>query len=182
MTKLTGTPDFFERFDHLIQPEPNTGCWLWLAAATTGRKSVGVGYGCFVAGRRNGKNYLVYAHRAAYEAVHGQGSAHGLLIRHSCDMPLCVNPGHLSTGTHKDNAQDMVRRGRALHGRRSPWARLSEQHVSDIRRLAGRVRQSDLAERYGVSQSLVSLITRGERWRHSAPRVTPTRARAKAVK
>ncbi|WP_398480889.1 HNH endonuclease, partial [Tardiphaga sp.] len=171
-----------QRFDHLIQPEPNTGCWLWLAAATTGRKSVGVGYGVFNSGRKNGRSVSVYAHRAAYEAIHGQGTTHGLVVRHSCDMPLCVNPAHLSTGTIKDNADDMVRRGRSLRGARSPHTRLSEAQVAEIRGLAGRVRQRDIGRRFGLTQSAVSRLTRGNRWRHSAahpiPHFAPVRIKA----
>jgi hypothetical protein len=159
---------FFERFDHIIQPEPNTGCWLWLGGTTTGRASAGVGYGVFALGRKVGQSRLCYAHRAAYESVHGAGSAEGLLVRHSCDMPLCVNPGHLSLGTHKDNAGDMVRRGRALNGERNVHAKLTEFQIAEIISLvrSGEHLQRDIARRFGISQSAVSFIALGKRWAH----------------
>jgi hypothetical protein len=95
-------------------------------------------------------------------------AADGLLVRHSCDMPLCVNPGHLSLGTHKDNAGDMVRRGRALNGERNVHAKLTEFQIAEIISLvrSGEHLQRDIAQRFGVSQSAVSFIALGKRWAH----------------
>ncbi len=30
------TPDDLERFWRLVEPEPNSGCWLWVGAAARG--------------------------------------------------------------------------------------------------------------------------------------------------
>lgn len=51
-------------------------------------------------------------HRLAYEAWVGP-IPEGMLIRHTCDTPLCINPDHLIPGTHRDNMQDRLERGRA---------------------------------------------------------------------
>lgn len=62
--------------------------------------------------RINGK--LLYVHRLAYAEHHRLPI--GLvppLLRHTCDNPRCVNPAHLIPGTHADNAQDRVLRGRS---------------------------------------------------------------------
>ena len=39
-------------------------------------------------------------------------SIDGRLVCHHCDNRICINPNHLYVGTHIDNNQDTVRRGR----------------------------------------------------------------------
>ena len=79
---------------------PETGCRIWTGAGS------GNGYGYVWHNRKD-----TGAHRLAYELTHG-AIPHGLVIRHACDTPLCVNPGHLSLGTEMDNAADALERGR----------------------------------------------------------------------
>jgi hypothetical protein len=50
-------------------------------------------------------------HRASYTAFFGEIPV-GKIILHQCDTKSCVNPQHLSLGTHTDNATDRSRRGR----------------------------------------------------------------------
>lgn len=82
-------------------------CWEWRASLDRH------GYGQFKP--VVGANPL-RAHRVAWEIWNGRDVPGGLLILHSCDNPKCCNPNHLSPGTHKQNSEDMVKRGRAYKG------------------------------------------------------------------
>lgn len=88
-----------ERFWEKV--EKTDGCWLWTASLTN------KGYGEF----RLNEPSPILAHRVAYELAHGPIPP-GLFVCHHCDNPPCVRPDHLFLGTQKDNAQDMVRKGR----------------------------------------------------------------------
>lgn len=79
------------------------GCWEWSGSRNAD------GYGIFTATRLGLAN--ARAHRLLYELAVGP-IPEGLLLRHSCDNPPCVNPDHLIPGTQDDNMKDMVERGR----------------------------------------------------------------------
>lgn len=81
--------------DGPVGPLNRGPCWLWTASTIKG-------YGAFRL-----ENQTVYAHRIAWEAVHGPIPA-GVEIDHLCSVPRCVNPDHLELVTHAEN----VRRGR----------------------------------------------------------------------
>lgn len=57
------------------------------------------------------KVYPVSQHRMAYELYYGP-ILDGLVVRHTCDNPPCVNPLHLKVGTYADNTRDAMERGR----------------------------------------------------------------------
>jgi hypothetical protein len=131
-------------------------CWLWTAACS------GAGYGYFYVGSR-----LVGAHRYSYELRNGPIPP-GMVVMHSCDVPACVNPDHLSLGTARANSADAARKARQSRGSRHYNAKLTEGQVLDLRaRYArGGVTQAELAADYGVNASLVSLIVARKCWRH----------------
>lgn len=80
------------------------GCWIW------GRSTMSSGYGHISSGRREGIRMLG-AHRVSYEMFNGPIPP-GLVVMHSCDEKLCINPAHLSVGTKSENSRDMTRKGR----------------------------------------------------------------------
>lgn len=110
------------------------------------------------------------AHRRAYVIANGLELAdiEGLVIRHKCDNPRCINPDHLEPGTVKDNVRDMIERGRSRlepqPGERNGRARLTLVQVEEIRRLLPTTTQTALARQYGVSVSTIHAIKTGRRW------------------
>jgi hypothetical protein len=132
-------------WDRVEIGEPDD-CWIWTAATTSGY------------GRLWSKGRMVYAHRLAYEMSVGE-IPDGLEVCHSCDTPLCVNPAHLWLGTHRENMQDMGRKGRMTSRRRI----LSDDNVRDIRQRhqAGETAR-ELADAFGVHRVTVYNIVNGQ--------------------
>ena len=75
--------------------------------------------------------------------------------------------GYLNAGT--DNMQDASRKGRivAPKGERNRHAKLTAEHVREIRSVPSRaVKLDDLADHYGVHKSTLIGIRCGKTWRH----------------
>ena len=56
-------------------------------------------------------NVNIKVHRVVWE-LHNNDSAQGLVVRHTCDNPKCINPKHLVIGTAQDNVKDRDTRNR----------------------------------------------------------------------
>lgn len=75
---------------------------------------------------------LYYVHRLAYAAAQGIPIEEvPSLLRHTCDNPRCVNPQHLIPGTHQDNANDRVSRGRNAKTLPGQWV-LTEAQQAEV--------------------------------------------------
>ena len=74
------------------------GCWIWTGKIGTD------GYGRF---KISAHKWKLTVHRISY-FIHNKFINSNLLVRHSCDNPVCVNPEHLSQGTNEDNMRDMA--------------------------------------------------------------------------
>lgn len=76
-----------------INPEPNSGCWLWSGAHSKN----GYGYCRHPVTRKVGNS-----HRIVYEMERGP-IPEGLHLDHLCRNPACVNPDHLEPVTRSVN-------------------------------------------------------------------------------
>lgn len=145
---------FWGKVDKSAGPD---GCWLWTAGCFDD------GYGQFWCGSTN-----LRAHRYAYELINDSIPG-GLLLRHSCDNRLCVNPTHLTPGTELENSRDMVERGRSLLGERHHKAKLSEEDVKFIREVVAsgpKGTAAKMARLYGLTKASVSAIVNNKSWKH----------------
>lgn len=165
------------------------GCWEWPASVNPQ-----TGYGQLSAWVE-GKHKLFTAHRIAYSAAKGP-IPDGLSVCHVCDNRKCVNPDHLFVGEQLDNMRDMWSKGRGRHvnaavpwqhanpervprgdrhhlkkdpscmprGSAHPGAKLQEADVAYIR--ASAEKGVRLAERFGVSQGIISAIRTRRIWKH----------------
>jgi len=106
MARHTNIPEsleerFWQKVNKTAGLGPSGECWEWIAAKAT------QGYGTFKASDRQ-----ALAHRFSYEMVNGAIGDRKVFVCHKCDNPLCVNPAHLFTGSHQDNVDDKMAKGR----------------------------------------------------------------------
>lgn len=121
------------------------------------------GYGRFGVGRKG-----VLAHRFAYWYVY-RSMPNGLSVCHRCDNRKCCNPFYLFAGTAADNANDMIRKGRAnpARGERNWQSKLTADDVIRMRRLRlNGMSQKEIAPLFGISRKQVSCVVRGVQWAH----------------
>lgn len=119
-------------------------------------------------GGRDGK--CLSAHRVAMELATGESLSPDVVVRHTCDNPRCVNPLHLTTGTHADNVRDRVIRRRGAIGEKAGRAKLTEAQAQDILDSVDPPQRA--AERNGVSIYTVRGIRQRRIWRHLKPSTT----------
>jgi hypothetical protein len=129
---------------------PQEGCWIWTAS----KKSSG--YGAFKAKR------TMPAHHYSWIMKNGP-VPEGLFILHSCDNKLCVRPDHLFLGTHQDNMDDMVSKGRQS---RDKGLKITKEFAEQLRLeyADGSVSQPVLAQKYGLSLPLVENVLQHRTW------------------
>jgi hypothetical protein len=134
-------------------------CWLWTASTN------GEGYGHLGKGRAG--EGTVAAHRFSWLLHHGSLPPRGIGILHKCDNPRCVRPSHLFRGDQNINMRDAATKGRVPRGTRHWNAKLTPRKVAAIRRAfkRGDVSQTQLAKRFNVAQSTISIVARQRGWR-----------------
>jgi hypothetical protein len=143
-----------ERFHQKYKIQEN-GCWIWQAGTRANSKGDLYGRHWLDNGKIEG------AHRFSYFLSRGF-IPDGAYICHKCDNPLCVNPDHLFASNHAGNMRDMVEKNRSYRGRgedKKGLAKLSNTQAAEIKK--SNLKQSHLAEMYGVAQTTISRIKRG---------------------
>lgn len=115
---------------------------------------------------------MEYSHRLTW--MLGRGPIpEGMFVLHNCDNPMCVNLRHLFLGTHGDNMDDKVMKGRASgptfnprRGELCPTAKLTWADVREIRHLRETqcMAQTELAMRFNVGQNAIWKILNGKTW------------------
>ena len=147
-----------ERFEAKYIPEPMSGCWLWIGGTTKSKWTYGLIWD---------KGTMRRAHHVSWQLFRGS-IPRGKWVLHKCDNPPCVNPEHLFIGTQFDNMQDMHAKGRAgdcRHlGEQHGCAKLTTAQVKAIRK--SRKTQKELAQKYGVRQTNISMILSRQTWKH----------------
>lgn len=136
-----------------------SGCWEWRGARNS------AGYGTV---NLQGKSHFL--HRLMYTVYYG-AIPPKMFVMHSCDNKKCCNPKHLSVGSHAENMQDMVRKGRSGLGAKNSMARLTEAQVVAIRAAKAAAKGAPhwgngrFAKKYGVNHATISLAASGKNWR-----------------
>ena len=109
-------------------------------------------------------------HRVSWE-LHNNPIPDGLCVLHKCDVRNCINPKHLFLGSHKDNMQDMARKGRGvgstLKGDKCGASKLKEAEVKDIKALINDgYSDAAIAIKYNVIRQTINMIRNSKTWKH----------------
>jgi hypothetical protein len=147
--------DILERFWEKVDVRGPDECWEWLAGKTTN----GYGFFCPRPGSR------LRAHRFSWELHNAQEIPEGLVVRHTCDNKMCVNPAHLLIGTQAENVREAVERG-LWHNKRGGTPVLTADKVREIRRLHKEesLGYKRLGRLFSVSPSAIRAVVKGRSW------------------
>lgn len=159
-----------ENFWSKVEIRYEDECWPW-----TGFKRIRDYGGFWINGR------MFTASRISFFLSFGDPGMY--LVLHKCDNPPCCNPNHLFLGLGADNVADCENKGRGNHprgdaqglrkhpeaasrGEKHGRAKLSEEQITQIRKLYRKGLGIRLAEQFGVGQSQILRIVKGEHWKH----------------
>ena len=130
------------------------GCWECTSHCTND-----VGY---VKVHNKGKQES--GHRYMYRKYYGD-IPQGKVVRHKCDNRWCVNPNHLSIGTHADNVKDRVKRNRSAIGVNNGRSKLKELEVLEIFK-DNTTPKMQLARKFNIDPKVVRDIKQRKTWKH----------------
>ena len=159
-----------QRIENSIVKQEN-GCWEWTKCLDKD------GYGD-ISVTIDKQRYTKKAHRVMYELKNGS-IENGLLACHTCDNRKCCNPDHIFLGTAKDNAEDMVAKGRSVvssgaftsektKGEKNGRSLLTQEDVDEIRERRDKgLKYGELkamAEEFGIAYITIQKIVAGKLW------------------
>lgn len=144
-------------------------CLVWTGAKT----KVRLGYGIIKISTFKTK----LAHRIMWEKTNGEIPGN-MLVLHTCDNSLCVNPEHLFLGTQKDNMDDARKKGRGnpkwyyekkvlpgkARGERNGTAKLTSEKVMAI--FNDDRPRKEISRVFSISNQQISNIKRKQSWKH----------------
>ena len=151
----------FTNYWNKVDVHTPTDCWNWIASCTRG-------YGKFNIGNKKLGTYrMVYSHRLAFYFANENQWPENYAC-HTCDNPICCNPGHIYDGTPQQNMDDMTSADRQAKGEDQGLSKLTEDQVLEIRRryVPRKVTLRTLAAEFGVSQRVIHGIIHRKTWTH----------------
>lgn len=146
---------------HVIRQE---GCWGWKGPVAKG------GYPVMSCRREIGSDR---GHKASWLIYKGE-IPEGLHVCHKCDNPICTNPEHLWIGSHRQNNDDKMQKGRhkwakppVMEGTKNPSAKLNEENVKEIKKmLKDGYGPTFIGKKFDVSKTTILRIKTGTHWKH----------------
>lgn len=108
----------------------------------------------------NGERSYVKIHRLLAVAEHGVDAVEGKHIHHKNGIPWDNRPENIEVLTPTEHHR------RHTRGENNPQSKLTEAEAREVKRLAneGDMTQREIADKYDLSQSVVSNIKNGEKW------------------
>jgi hypothetical protein len=139
-------------------------CWSWNGPSDSG------GYPVMGCRKECGSDR---GHRASY-LIHKGPIPKGMHVCHACDNPICTNPKHLWLGTHKQNNDDKIKKGRGNYnkpphkvGSKNGSSKLTEEQVREIKILIDNGLASRyIGKKYSVSKTTILRIKNNTHWKH----------------
>jgi hypothetical protein len=143
--------DFFRRAikEHVARKEELSQCW------ETERERQIFSF----------RNKKIIGHRVAYILSKGE-IPEKQLVRHKCDNNKCINPDHLELGTHQDNMNDRMVRGRTCKGSTHHSSKLDDEKARLVYSRKDMKSLTETAKEFGITKQSVSKIWKKESWKH----------------
>jgi hypothetical protein len=141
--------------DEIAMNYEGDGCLTWPFSRTL------AGYPII---RINGMTNI--ASRVICRRTHGEPPSVKYHAAHSCGNgdKGCVNKRHIFWKTPKDNNGDKLAHGTDNRGQKHGNAKLSADDVLQMRALRGILTNSEIARKFNISPSHVTIIFKGEQW------------------